>query len=176
MNLNSKLVIATALALLTAGCMRTSYTRSYVSSLPATPVQQVEGGQLDPVDPNAQPVDQSALGGQGSDQGGTTVIAANSATAGTGAVGRSELLGGWNVSSGASSCKLFMTLTTWSGGYRANTRGCDDGNLSRIAAWNLNGNTVVLKDASGGDIATLSGGGATFSGQTSSGEPISFQR
>src|SRR5690606_38458293 len=30
-------------------------------------------------------------------------------------IGRSDLLGGWIISSGADSCQLFMTLTSWTG-------------------------------------------------------------
>ena len=42
-----------------------------------------------------------------------------------GGVGRTDLLGGWTITSGGDSCQLFMTLTSWTGGYRASTRGCN---------------------------------------------------
>jgi hypothetical protein len=71
----------------------------------------------------------------------------------------------------------FMTLTTWSGGYRANTRGCASPALSGIAAWDLNGNQVVLKDGSGVIVAQLySNAPGQFNGQTSAGAPISLYR
>ncbi|WP_068084996.1 AprI/Inh family metalloprotease inhibitor [Polycladidibacter stylochi] len=168
MNRSMTIALVSLLAVSTAACMRTSYTRSYVSPLPATPVPAVTPGELQPVSPAGQPV-QAAAAPE------TQIASAPPATQRAG-LGRTDLLGGWTVASGGDNCKLFMTLTTWSGGYRANTRGCNDPSLSSIAAWNLNGNQVVLKDAAGGNLATLSGGGAAFSGQTVGGAPISFQR
>src|SRR5262249_24090747 len=40
------------------------------------------------------------------------------------ALGRTDLLGGWTITATGDSCQLFMTLTSWTGGYRASTRGC----------------------------------------------------
>lgn len=71
----------------------------------------------------------------------------------------------------------FMTLTSWSGGYRANTRGCTSPVLSGISAWDLTGNQVVLKDGSGQIVAQLySSAPGKFNGQTSTGSPISLYR
>jgi hypothetical protein len=98
-------------------------------------------------------------------------------TAGT-TLGRSELLGGWTVSSGTETCQLFMTLTSWTGGYRATTLGCKSTELKQISAWNLEGTQIVLAGGTGSPIARLSStGGNRFDGQTlTEGTPISFYR
>src|SRR5690606_4479013 len=88
----------------------------------------------------------------------------------TSALGRTDLLGGWTISSGGESCQLFMTLTSWTGGYRASTRGCSSEPLKSISAWNLNGSQVVLAGSGGAPVATLSAaGGSRFSGRTGQG-------
>ena len=69
-----------------------------------------------------------------------------------------------------------MTLTTWTGGYRASTRGCNGNLLKSISAWNLQGSEVVLSGQGGAPVARLSStGGNRFEGQAS-GQPISFYR
>lgn len=78
-----------------------------------------------------------------------------------------DLNGGWTLASGGETCQLYTSLTTWSGGYRANTRGCASDELKSVGAWELAGNTVILKDASGSPVARLSPVAASrFSGQT----------
>ncbi|MGQ7793914.1 AprI/Inh family metalloprotease inhibitor [Faunimonas sp. B44] len=92
-------------------------------------------------------------------------------------VGRTDLLGGWTVSSGGSSCQLFMSLTSWSGGYRATTRGCSAPALQGVSAWNLEGRQVTLVDQSGATVARLYPSSKTqFNGQTSGGAAVSFSR
>ena len=66
-----------------------------------------------------------------------------------GPIGRTDLLGGWTIASSGDSCQLFMTLTSWTGGYRASTRGCASEQLKSISAWNLNGSQVVLAGQGG---------------------------
>jgi hypothetical protein len=105
--------------------------------------------------------------------GGTTVTAAPTA-----GIGRTDLLGGWTITSGADSCQLFMTLTSWTGGYRATTRGCNTDLLKSISAWNLNGTQVVFAGSSGTPIAHLQSSGlnrfdGTADGQTTA---VSFFR
>ena len=93
------------------------------------------------------------------------------------ALGRTDLLGGWTISSSGDSCQLFMTLTSWTGGYRASTRGCSNDILKSISAWNLNGNQVVLGGTGGSPVATLNAAGTSrFDGQTGQGSPVSFYR
>ncbi|MTI17834.1 hypothetical protein E1162_11355 [Rhodobacteraceae bacterium RKSG542] len=177
MNRSLTIALVSVLAISTMACQRTTYTRSYVSPLPATPTQPIAGQSLAPIDQGQPGAGQGEIVSQPLDGSANSQLASASATQPSpGTVDRTDLLGGWNVSSGADSCKLFMTLTTWSGGYRANTRGCSNENLSRIAAWDLNGSQVVLKDAAGGNVATLNGAGGQFNGATTSGEGISFAR
>jgi len=92
-------------------------------------------------------------------------------------LGRTDLLGGWTIASSGDSCQLFMTLTSWTGGYRASTRGCSSEQLKSISAWNLNGSQVVLAGQGGSPVATLqNAGGTRFDGQISGGGPVSFYR
>jgi hypothetical protein len=92
-------------------------------------------------------------------------------------IGRTDLLGGWTIASSGDSCQLFMTLTSWTGGYRASTRGCSSEQLKSISAWNLNGSQVVLAGQGGAPVATLqSSGGTRFDGQIAGGGPVSFYR
>jgi hypothetical protein len=170
-----KLVLVLGLVVLAAGCQRLSGGRNYAAPLPATPTTPVGGGTLAPLDPNAAPV-----AGSPTDVASAPADLANnpvSAPSNAQTVGRSDLLGGWKLSSAGDNCMAFMTLTTWSGGYRANTRGCATPVLSGISAWDLNGNQVVLKDGSGVIVAQLySSTPGQFNGQTSAGAPISLFR
>ncbi|TYC49471.1 hypothetical protein FMN50_25925 [Rhodobacterales bacterium] len=171
-----KLVLVVSMVALVAGCQRFSGGPDRAAPLPATPTTPVSGSSLDPLDPNAPPGTSSQLGGE---QPAPTDLASNPVAAPAGAqdVGRSDLLGGWKLSSAGENCQAFMTLTSWSGGYRANTRGCTSPALSGIAAWDLTGNQVVLKDASGVIVAQLySSSPGQFNGQTSSGAPVSLYR
>jgi len=95
---------------------------------------------------------------------------------GTGAVTRTDLLGGWTITSGTDSCQLFMTLTSWTGGYRASTRGCNSNLLKSVSAWNLTGNSVVLAGQGGTPVATLASSGNNRFDGTVNGQPITFFR
>ena len=109
---------------------------------------------------------------------GTAVVAvAPAAPVAAGPIGRTDLLGGWTIASSGDSCQLFMTLTSWTGGYRASTRGCASEQLKSISAWNLNGSQVVLAGQGGSPVATLqNAGGTRFDGQIAGGGPVSFYR
>lgn len=96
---------------------------------------------------------------------------------GGGQVGRTDLLGGWTIAADGESCRLFMTLTSWTGGYRASTRDCSSELLKSISAWNLNGSEVTLTGQSGTTVARLfSSGQNRFDGQTERQAPITFYR
>ena len=97
--------------------------------------------------------------------------------AGEAPVGRTDLLGGWTISSAGDSCQLFMTLTTWAGGYRASTRGCTNASLQTISAWNMEGGQVQLLNDAGSTLARLYPQSKTqFSGQTEGGGPVTVSR
>ena len=92
-------------------------------------------------------------------------------------VGRTDLLGGWTIAAAGDSCQLFMTLTTWSGGYRASTKGCSNDALKNISAWNMEGRQVQLLNDSGATVARLYPATKTqFNGQTEGGGPVSVSR
>lgn len=102
----------------------------------------------------------------------------SAATTPTGDLARTDLLGGWTVASGTESCQLFMTLTSWTGGYRASTRGCNSDALKSISAWSLNGKQVVLAGAAGKPVAYLQASDMNhFNGQLDGqGQAITFYR
>ena len=118
----------------------------------------------------ASGVDASAAGSAGSSAAG---IASAS-----GGLARTDLLGGWTIASAGESCQLFMTLTTWTGGYRASTRGCNNAILKSISAWNVDGKQVVLAGAGGAPVAHLaSSGNNRFNGRTETGDAsVTFYR
>jgi len=106
-------------------------------------------------------------------------VATNAPTSsGTGGIGRTDLLGGWTITSGGDSCQLFMTLTSWTGGYRASTRGCNSDVLKSISAWNLQGKQVILAGTGGKPVAHLASSGTNrFDGQIDGqGAAVTFYR
>ncbi len=179
MNRNARLAIILLLSVSAAGCQRLGLGQSNppplpaaptppVASQPLEPLSPVESDSLDPVvEPGQLPGEQTGLGQPMSSE----------PPASAREIGRSDMLGGWSLASGSDNCKLFMTLTTWSGGYRANTRGCGDEGLKGIAAWDLNGRQVILKDSSGTTVAQLyASAPERFNGQTALGASISVFR
>ncbi|MEX0854087.1 MAG: AprI/Inh family metalloprotease inhibitor [Bauldia sp.] len=85
---------------------------------------------------------------------------ASNAPLAAGALGRTDLLGGWTITTEGDSCQLFMTLTSWTGGYRASTRGCSSDLLKSISAWNLEGSQVTLAGQGGKPVARLQPSGS----------------
>lgn len=117
------------------------------------------------------------VGGTGTMTPVATVPTAPAAPTAAAPLGRTDLLGGWTIASSGDSCQLFMTLTSWTGGYRASTRGCASEQLKSISAWNLNGSQVVLAGQGGSPVATLqNSGGTRFDGSIAGGGPVSFYR
>jgi hypothetical protein len=98
-------------------------------------------------------------------------------SAAPGTLARTDLLGGWTISAAGDSCQLFMTLTTWAGGYRASTRGCTAPALQTISAWNMDGGQVQLFNDAGTTLARLYPASKTlFNGQTEGGGPVTVSR
>ncbi len=165
--------------------------------LPAAPTTAVESAALPPV-PGQTPVEGSYAAGQAPTDllasndssgepvpadamrapGATPAVPAAQSVASGAEVGRTDLLGGWTIAAASDNCQLFMTLTSWTGGYRASTRGCSSTLLTSISAWSLNGNQVVLAGSDGATVARLySSGTGRFDGQSESGAvPVSFYR
>ncbi len=93
-------------------------------------------------------------------------------------IGRTDMLGGWALASGGETCQLFMSLTTWTGGYRASTRGCNNPQLSGISAWDLNGKTVTLKGGEGAVpvASVVATSPQNFNGATAQGAAVTVSR
>jgi hypothetical protein len=148
------------------------------------PLPPVDSASLPPVDGTTPPPDGSVAGtlpGDGGLEplpgGETAMLAPSSGGTGSGELGRTDLLGGWTIASSGDSCQLFMTLTSWTGGYRASTRGCNSDVLKSISAWNLQGKQVVLSGSGGAAVARLyASGNGRFDGQTEGGGAVSFYR
>ncbi|MGE0230874.1 MAG: AprI/Inh family metalloprotease inhibitor [Flavobacteriaceae bacterium] len=90
---------------------------------------------------------------------------------------KTDVLGQWTIAGAATSCPATVTLTGWNGGFRASTRNCSDPELSKLGAWNIENNQVVLRDINGAPIAVMNRTGTTrFDGQFSDGTPVSLVR
>ncbi len=179
-----KVVVPVALAITLAGCgsfgaIGLPWKREQPVAPPdvtaAAPTTPVESSNLPP--PPGSPNPLPANGTDAANQPLSPPVGAPTVGTGEGGgIGRTDLLGGWTITSGTDSCQLFMTLTTWTGGYRASTRGCNGTLLKSISAWNLQGSQVVLSGQGGAPVAQLSStGGNRFEGQAN-GQPISFYR
>lgn len=171
-------------AVLVAGCSMNPFGRGKASApepqLLAAPAGSVTGAPLPPPDEmQAQQQQQAPSGLAALDpslQTGTVPVP-QPITVGDSTIGRTDLLGGWTISAAGESCQLFMTLTTWAGGYRASTRGCSNAGLQTVSAWNMEGSQVQLLNDAGTTVARLYPSSKTqFSGQTEGGGPISVSR
>lgn len=166
-----------AMALAVSGCM--SQRTQTVTAIQPAPSRPVQSAPLAPPPTTEQPPELEAPVSDEPlpDPNGTDLVASTSPSPGV-SVGRTDLLGGWTISSGGDSCQLFMSLTTWTGGYRASTRGCNSPSLAGIAAWDLNGSTVTLKGGDGAaSVATLNATSPqSFSGSTAQGAGITVSR
>lgn len=176
-------LVPLALAAALAGCG--SVGAIGVGPMQTKPGQEVElAGGLPPAVPSDQVPDGSArtaapAAAPGVAPNGDVVASAAPAAAPAGGgLGRTDLLGGWTIASGGNSCQLFMTLTSWTGGYRASTRGCSNVTLKSISAWNLEGKSVVLAGSGGAPVAHLSSSGNNrFDGRTDGGATaVTFYR
>ncbi len=90
---------------------------------------------------------------------------------------KEQVLGQWALAGPGDSCQLFVTLTGWTGGYRASTRGCSSPEMTSIGAWSIEGDLVVLKDNEGNPVARLAKAGATqYNGRLDLGGAVSMSR
>lgn len=87
-----------------------------------------------------------------------------------------KLLGGWNVTSGANSCRLNLTQTAKDGTsrYRASAPACSIPNLGGVASWALVGSGIQLFDEAGSIIGALQLSGNRFIGTVAGGAPLSM--
>jgi protease inhibitor Inh len=181
----SAIVPLSMTALLVGGCISMPFggddKPAQPAPLPAAPTGPVTQAPLPPppatppTDPNAPPSGLAAL--DPASQGATPAAAPPPPPPADVEVGRADLLGGWTIASAGDSCQLFMTLTTWSGGYRATTKGCSNATLQQVSAWNMDGKQVQLLSDSGATVARLYPSSKTqFNGQSEGGGPVSVSR
>ena len=169
-----------ALGLALAGCQRLNYgSRSELPSQPApltpAPVGGVQQSQLPP--PGATGGNTSgfpaAPGAQDSANGQKMASTGN---ANAPEIKPESMIGRWTVTSTGSGCDLFLSMTKWTGGYRAATRNCS-GVAANISAWDVKGNQIVLSDNVGNQIASLQqSGNQNYQGSTASGQLIRLGR
>jgi hypothetical protein len=172
------LLTLSLLAIATSGCSWLPFGRDEPRSLQPSPLVpaptgSVTGETLPP--PGAADLSQTPSGLAALDPSLQT--GATSAATGNTQLGRTDLLGGWTLTAASDSCQLFMTLTSWAGGYRASTRGCTSADLQTISAWNMEGNQVQLYNDAGSTVARLYPASKTqFNGQTAGGGPVTVSR
>lgn len=171
-----------------SGCLRTAYVNDSVPPYGNTPPSAtLSKKSLEPAQPRAsrsveevtaQAAAELDTGGERAQSATTPPESVVVLSTTPSSLNRTDLLGGWTISSGGDSCRLFMTLTSWSGGYRATTKACSSSLLSSISAWDLIQNKFVLKDGQGQTLAWLSQDGTAlrYIGQTSYGQTISVSR
>ncbi len=167
-------------ALAVSGCQRTSGfyqnerlpTRQEPISLEPAPLTPVQQGELQPI----APVDDQGVPPLPGEQ--TQIdVASIAPPANAQPVTRQAMVGAWTVSTGGSSCQIFLALTKWSGGYRAASRGCSAPTISDVQAWDVREKQVVLVNSAGGTAATLyRSSDQRYDGSTNGGGAISFTR
>lgn len=173
-------------ALAAAGCQSSRFDSVDTRPQPLTPAPsgQVSSSQLPP--PTASgPTDPSAFPPAPGQAAGTQVAAATpppgtsapvTPPANAAPVTKEAMIGAWKVNTGGSGCQMMLSLTKMSSDFRAASLRCP-GDAASVAAWNVAGSQVVLKDNSGNTVARLySSGAQRYDGQTTGGQPITFSR
>lgn len=174
MQLSHAVTIA-MVALALAGCQRTAeVSRPQVSTvappLNPAPVGGVQGSQLPAPAPTEFPTAPTTTTPTADPQQ-MAAVAANAPE-----VSRDALLGTWQTAVAGGNCQLALSLTQWTGGYRAASLRCP-GEAANIAAWDVSGNQVVLNDRDGNRVASLYQSSAgRYDGTTASGQSISLSR
>lgn len=165
------------MALAVTGCQRTAGGSPEPSPLPPpinpAPVGGVQSSQLPPPAGGAafpQAPQTTAVDAAASQQ--EFQMAAASAPD----ITREALLGTWQTSVDGQSCQIALSLTQWSGGYRAASLRCP-GQAAGIASWDVTGNQVVLNDRDGNTVARLyRAGDQNYNGMLSAGGSINLSR
>ena len=172
------LILAVGLAL--TGCQRLNYgSRSELPSQPApltpAPVGGVQQSQLPPPGTTGNDGSQfpAAPGTAGNADGQKMASLGNDNAP---EIKPESMIGRWTVTASGSGCDLFLSMTKWTGGYRAATRNCS-GTAANISAWDVKGNEIVLSDNVGNQIASVQQSGKqSYRGSTASGQPITLGR
>jgi hypothetical protein len=163
-------------ALATAGCSLNLFGRGQPEPPPPAPLAAAPAGTITgtPLPPPDAVAAETPAGLAALDPSASAAVPAATAS---GEIGRTDLLGGWTISAAGETCQLFMTLTTWAGGYRASTRGCATALFQGISAWNVEGSQVQLLNDAGTTVARLiPASRSQLNGQTSGGGPVTVTR
>jgi hypothetical protein len=151
-------VTGIALMAALAGCDRTSYSyQPAPATLAPLQPQPIEGVQSSDLSPPGQA--QNLGPGQfpaapGSDTGAQVASVNTAPPANSLDVTKEQMVGGWNVNSGGTSCKMFLTLTKFGNASRGGTAHCV-GQLMTMRAWDVSGKQITLMDSNGNPIGRL---------------------
>ena len=172
-------IIAFVISFMLAGCVTDSLIPERFRSQQAVKTSKASAN-VRPNDDRTQTSDENVADAAGSDvshvQGthaGDTYPAETASRSPATSVGRADLPGRWKVTSGNDNCQLFMSLTGWSGGYRAITKGCSAPVLAGVEAWSINGEEIALLGGDGDPVVRLTAAEKTrLNGKTSDGQGI----
>ncbi|MFF8799292.1 MULTISPECIES: AprI/Inh family metalloprotease inhibitor [unclassified Methylobacterium] len=93
------------------------------------------------------------------------------------ATGRSSVVGSWNATDAAGSCKVSLSSTPSLDLYKASTAGCGNKDLAKVSAWDFRDGEVYLYQPGGTVAARLRQAGGGLDGALSkSGAPLSLAR
>ncbi len=73
----------------------------------------------------------------------------------TSPLSRNDAIGVWKIITETETCTLSLALTQWTGGFRANTLQCIGQDIVDIKSWNIESGELIVKDAQGVPIASL---------------------
>lgn len=171
-------VAATAAIVLSlTGCQRTvsdGFGDPSPAPLQPQPIGGVQSGQLPP--PASPQMSASNQQFPTAPQAGAGMAAGGAAPANAQDVKKEAMVGSWRVSSGGSSCDMFLTLTNLGNGSRGGTRGCV-GALTAMGSWEVSGRQVMLKDRGGNVLGTLyKTADNRYDGSTNDGQSVSLSR
>lgn len=93
------------------------------------------------------------------------------------ATGRSSVVGSWNATDAAGSCKVSLSSTPSLDLYKASTAGCANKDLAKVSAWDFRDGEVYLYQPGGNVAARLRQSGGSLDGALSkSGAQLSLAR
>ena len=93
------------------------------------------------------------------------------------ATGRSSVVGSWNATDAAGSCKVSLSSTPSLDLYKATTAGCGNKDLAKVSAWDFRDGEVYLYQPGGTVAARLRQAGGSLEGALSkSGAPLALAR
>ncbi|MBV6657452.1 MAG: AprI/Inh family metalloprotease inhibitor [Devosiaceae bacterium] len=106
-----------------------------------------------------------------------TALIEPAATDSSADVTEDDLIGAWSASTPTATCSINLSLTNWTGGFRASTRNCGDVQLATLSAWSVEGRQVILRGTDGEPLGRLFRTGETrYAGQLETGQALTVFR